>query len=210
MNLSIFNFNKSIKIITIFFVLFIVYTFYLIVQKPNITMFQNTNQSNISKVQDYIYNESSDIIIVGSSMSNTMHKEFFRNKIYNLSFSGGSSMTGIELIRRSEKIPKIILIESNIIFERDVDYKFIDTVYTPILWKLKSFVPSLQEKYQPLNLIISKIKGSVGKSHDQRMLDTRNDLVFKNQMKLRVKNINSKLFENSDNLLLIFLTLNFI
>lgn len=193
MNLFISNFSKTLKIISIFLGIFVVYNIYLIVQHPKITMFQNTNQSNISKVQDYIYHESNDIVLVGSSMSNAIDKTFFKDKVYNLSFSGGSSLTGLELIKKSGKTPKIILIESNIIFERNIDNSFIDSIYTPILWEIRRTIPALQEKYQPLNIIISSIKGNVGKSHGQRMSDNRNETVFNNQMKLKLKNINSKL-----------------
>lgn len=198
MNLSIFNFNKITKIVLIFVILFVVYNIYLFLVKPVISMYQNTNQSNIAKVQNYIYGKQHSTIIVGSSLSNTMKQSFFTDDIYNLAFSGGSSLTGLEIIKKSGRLPKIILVESNIIFERDIDNEMIDKIYQPILWKIKRDIPALQEKYQPLNIVATFLKKTQGKSHSQRMKDTRNEKVFENSMKLRLKSIDKPLssFEN--------------
>lgn len=193
MNLSIFNFNKMTKIILIFVVLFAGYNIYLILAKPEISMYQNQQQGNISKVQNYIYGKKYDVVIVGSSLANTMKQSFFNYDIYNLAFSGGSSLSGLELIKKSGRIPKAILIESNIIFQRDIDDSMIDKIYQPILWKIKRYIPALREKYQPLNIVATFLKNTQGKSHNQRMKDKRNQKVFENSMKLMLKSIDEPL-----------------
>lgn len=193
MNLSIFNFNKMTKIILIFVVLFVGYNIYLILAKPEISMYQNQQQGNISKVQNYIYGKKYDVVIVGSSLANTMKQSFFNYDIYNLAFSGGSSLSGLELIKKSGRIPKAILIESNIIFQRDIDDSMIDKIYQPILWKIKRYIPALREKYQPLNIVATFLKNTQGKSHNQRMKDKRNQKVFENSMKLMLKSIDEPL-----------------
>ena len=195
MNLSIFSFSEMTKAILIFVVLFVGYNAYLFLAKPEVSMYQNTNQSNISKVQDYVYGKQYSTVIVGSSLANTMKQSFFNDDIYNLAFSGGSSLTGLELIKKSGVFPKIILIESNVIFERDADDNMIDKIYQPILWKIKRYMPALQEKYQPLNIMASLIKGSAGKSHEELLNAKRNEKVFENNMKLRLKFINESLSE---------------
>jgi len=180
-------------VILVFVMMFVVYNIYLILVKPEITILQNQQQGNISKAQDYIYGKDYSTVIVGSSMSNTMKNSFFKGHIFNLSFSGGSSLTGLEIIKQSGKVPKIILIESNIIFERELDHKFVSQVYIPFLWKIREFVPALQEKYQPLNIVASMIKGSVGKSHEELLSSKRNEEVFKNNMRNRLKSIKEPL-----------------
>ncbi len=140
-------------------------------------MYQNQWQQNYSFAQDFIYGNSPENIIVGSSMAARMRKEFFPQNYFNLSFDGGSVLTGLEIIKKSGFIPKTIYIENNIIF-RAKDEKFLDALFYPVAYKAKKYIPALQEKYQPLSILLSTLKGSYGKTHDEYMNDTRNIKVF--------------------------------
>jgi hypothetical protein len=176
--LFIFNFNKLLKIVFLFLILSIVYNIYIIIYSPKITIFQNQWQQNYSFAQDFIYeNNKTNNIIVGSSMAARMKNDFLPNNYSNLSFGGGSSLTGLEIIKKTGYIPKYIYIENNIIF-RGKDITMIDNLFYPILWKLKKIVPALKEKYQPLNIILSNLKGSYGKSHKEHMLVKRDNDIF--------------------------------
>jgi len=191
-NLSIFNFNKIYRIVIIFVVLFIFYNVYLIVQKPNVTMLQNQWQNNYSFAQDFIYDNKAKNIIVGSSMAARIQNKFLPKNYYNLSFSGGSVLTGLEIIKRSGFIPKNIYIENNIIFRHE-DNKLLNILFYPFLWEIKKYVPSLREKYQPLNLIISKIKGAYGKTHDELLKISRDNNIYDLSMKRQQKNYDKNL-----------------
>ena len=64
-------------------------------------MLQNQLQQNYSYAQDFIYEKKTPNIIVGSSMAARMKNEFLADNYYNLSFGGGSVLTGLEIIKRS-------------------------------------------------------------------------------------------------------------
>lgn len=197
MNLSIFNFNSIYKIIFLFVILFGLYNLFLVLEKPDIKMFQNQWQKNYSFAQDFIYENKAENIIVGSSMAARMQNDFLPKDFYNLSFSGGSVLTGLEIIKKSGFIPKNIYIETNIIF-RNKDNKLLNNLFYPILWQIKKHIPALQEKYQPLNLVASKIRGSYGKTHKEHMQEKRNEKIFNLTIQRRLKNYNKSLesYEN--------------
>ena len=197
MNLSIFNFNSIYKIIFLFVILFGLYNLFLVLEKPDIKIFQNQWQKNYSFAQDFIYENKAENIIVGSSMAARMQNDFLPKDFYNLSFSGGSVLTGLEIIKKSGFIPKNIYIETNIIF-RNKDNKLLNNLFYPILWQIKKHIPVLQEKYQPLNLVASKIRGSYGKTHKEHMQEKRNEKIFNLTIQRQLKNYNKSLesYEN--------------
>jgi len=196
-NLSIFNFNSIYKIIFLFVILFGLYNLFLVLEKPDIKIFQNQWQKNYSFAQDFIYENKAENIIVGSSMAARMQNDFLPKDFYNLSFSGGSVLTGLEIIKKSGFIPKNIYIETNIIF-RNKDNKLLNNLFYPILWQIKKHIPVLQEKYQPLNLVASKIRGSYGKTHKEHMQEKRNEKIFNLTIQRQLKNYNKSLesYEN--------------
>jgi len=69
----------------------------------------------------------------------------------------------------------------------------LDRLFYPILWKIKKYIPALKEKYQPLSVIASKIKGSYGKTHDEYMNMSRNDSVFEMTIVRHINNYNQPL-----------------
>ena len=180
MNLSIFNFSfnfsKSfiLNIIVVFVVLFVTYTGYIIIFKPEITKVQNQWQNNFVVSQRFIYRYSNiPKIIIGSSLSARIDKDVLPADVYNLAFSGGSVLTGLELLVKSRATPKIILIETNVILN-DKDEEMINRLFAPIIWKIKKIIPSLQVEYQPLNIILSFLY-KTGKSTKSEQLKRKID-----------------------------------
>jgi len=109
-----------IKIILLFAFLFIIYNLYLLFAGPKIVMLQNQQQKNYSFAQDFMYENKANNIIVGSSMAARMNNDFLPKDFYNLSFSGGSVLTGLEIIKKSGFLPSRIYIENNIIFRKKI------------------------------------------------------------------------------------------
>jgi len=179
--------------------LFVGYNVYLLLVKPKISMYQNQQQKNYSFAQDCIYNNKAKNIIVGSSMAARMYNDFLPKDFYNLSFSGGSVLTGLEIIKKSGFIPKNIYIENNVIFRKE-DSKMIGRLFYPILWNLKGYVPALKERYQPLNIIASKIKGSYGKTYEEHMNEKRDENIFNMSIKINIKNYNKSLVDYQNKL----------
>jgi hypothetical protein len=171
--LFIFNF----KIIIYTLVFFIIWTFFIIIGKPEIITLQNQWQKNYSLSQDYIYEISAVNIIVGSSMATRMDNDFLPNNYYNLSFGGGGVLTGLEIIKRSKKTPSNIYLEVNNIF-KEKDSDLIARLFYPVLWKIKKYVPSLKAKYQPINIFLSYLKSTFGKSHEEHINEQKNDKIY--------------------------------
>ena len=200
MSLFISNFNQLMKIILLSSIILLIYNVFIIFYNPKITTFQNQWQKNYSFAQDFIYEKKAPNIIVGSSMAARMNNKFLPNDFFNLSLGGGSSLTGLEIIKKSGYIPKQIYIESNIVIIRDKDLLLIDSLFYPVWWKIKKFILALKEKNQPLNIILSKSKGSYGKSCKEHMLTKRDDQIF-NMSIARQKEFYSKRLNNYNNML---------
>ncbi len=171
--LSIFNSNNYISKSILLTLLFLfVYSIFLNFLRPEITAFQNQWISNYSKAESYIYkSSSSDIIIVGSSMSFRMKKEGFDDNIFNLSFNGGSVLTGLQIIKKSKNIPTLILIETNLV-EREENNDMLDSLFTPFIWHVKKYFKAAQYTYQPANIFLSIIKNKYGAKNNKTNVKT--------------------------------------
>lgn len=111
------NSKKLLIFIFIFLLLFIGFNLVIIIFKPSMSEFQNQWQRNISRVEDFLYKESQEEVIVGSSMAFNLNKDLLKqSRIFNLSFAGSSVLSGLEIIKRSKRIPKVIYVETNVIF----------------------------------------------------------------------------------------------
>lgn len=148
----------------------IVFSFYsLALQKanPSVTVFQNQFIRNYSIAEKYIYTDHSPkTVIVGSSLSSRLISDKFDDNVYNLSFGGGSVLTALNIIKESKRIPDTIFIESNVAY-RELDNEMIDKLFTPIIWKLKGYVKSLQYTYQPINIILSAVNSVYNKNQPE-------------------------------------------
>ena len=141
----------------------LVYALIIQLTRPDVPFSQNQYQANMIFAQEFIYlEEKPSQVIVGSSMATRMMFEG-QDDIYNLAFGGGGPLTGLEIIRRSGYLPKTIYIESNV-FTMKVDKAFIDALFTPVLFELRSKIVALQEKYQLLNLVGSLLYTYAGRS----------------------------------------------
>lgn len=99
------------------------------------------------KLAKYQSGIAPQIVMVGSSLSKHFRSEYFNDlDICNLSLSGGSSLTGLEIIANSRFKPKIILIEANLIY-RDSDKNLVadfstsNKYFSDALFLLKDFQP---------------------------------------------------------------------
>lgn len=139
--------------------LLIFYNFVLLVFPKIQNQFtaQHWWQENKIKAERFYHNKINyDIVIVGTSMSEGIILDQVTEKCLTLNFIGGSSLTGLELIKRSSKIPKVIVIETNWL-ERTVNEDLVNYVTNPKIGKIASIMPSLLECNQPVNVLASFI-----------------------------------------------------
>jgi len=135
------------------------YSLFLYVARPVVTTFQNMWVKNYAVAEQYIYQPADKgVVIVGSSMAAKLPADGLRTDAYNLSFVGGSAITGLSIIRQSGRIPVAIFIETNVL-ERGLNDEMLSRLFTPLIWRLKGKLVSLQYTYQPINLLLSLIKG---------------------------------------------------
>ena len=169
--MHLFTSNSKVfilKSLLLFVVVAVLYVVVVAVLKPESTFVQNQYQGNFIFAQDFVYlDKKPSQIVVGSSMARRM-KFKKKDDVYNLAFGGSGPLTGLEIIRRSGFVPNVIYIESNV-FSMDVDEKFLDKLFTPLLFELRRKIIALQEKYQILNLVGSAIYRFAGRSQKEKL-----------------------------------------
>jgi hypothetical protein len=183
----------AFKTMFVTIVLFCIYSIFIIKYKPNVILVQNQWQGNFVKSQEYLYDSNNiKYVLVGSSMSGRLDISIIKGKIYNLAFAGGSVLTGLQIIKNKGLMPEVIYIETNGIFTKK-DNDFIDRLFTPVLYEIRRHLPSLQDKYQPFNLILSWLKSKQGLSDIQKMNMKPDPDVFNNSLSRFLKQHDKKI-----------------
>lgn len=74
--------------------------------------------------------------------------------IFNLAAGGGDPFIGLEIIKRTNRMPKSIFIESNFLLIKKVhDETYLNTLYMPGFYQIRRYLPVFKDKYQPVNFI---------------------------------------------------------
>lgn len=121
--------------------------------KPTSHVTQSPWQFNVIAAQRVMW-EKPDIVMVGSSLSARIKPELLPDGMGNLSFSGGSALTGLEIISLGEMKPKQVWIEINFI-HRSLDKEFTSALFAPVISQARKVVPALREENRPYNIFIS-------------------------------------------------------
>lgn len=62
----------------------------------------------------YVQEPTPDVVLVGSSIAWRLKEEYFSRKgVRNLALAGGSPVTGLEIVAKQPRLPKVVLIETN-------------------------------------------------------------------------------------------------
>ena len=62
---------------------------------------------------------------------------------------------------------------------RDVDNAMLDTLFDPIGYRLRRYIPALQERYAPINLVLSLVKKRFGKSEAEKLAQKRDERMYR-------------------------------
>jgi hypothetical protein len=74
----------------------------------------------------YLREPVPDVVLVGSSLTFRLSEEYFgTNRFRNLALAGGSPLTGLEIIARQTQLPRVVLVETNIL-SRPADDALVD------------------------------------------------------------------------------------
>lgn len=81
-------------------------------QQPAVT----TRGGSLISLNRYVRDPTPDIVLVGSSVAWRLKEEYFSPpRVRNLALAGGSPVTGLEIVANRPNLPKIALIETNIL-----------------------------------------------------------------------------------------------
>ena len=120
-------------------------------------------QHNIVRAQRYVYQyqDESDLkmVMVGSSLAANLNEKHIGEGVKSIAFGGGSSKTGLEIVKRSKSKPRIVLVEINDAdFLRKIDAKLLNSLYNPIFYWMRQYLPMLREEYRPVSVFINYLK----------------------------------------------------
>ena len=118
-------------------------------------------QNNIVRAQRYVYQDDSDVkmVIVGSSLAANLNEKHIGESVKSLAFGAGASKTGLEIIKRSKSKPQLVLVEINDNnFFRKLDSDLLDSLYHPIFYWMRQYLPMLREVYRPVSVFINCFK----------------------------------------------------
>ncbi len=120
--------------------------------RPAIHQAQNQWVMNAIRAERFVYAEKQvPVLVVGSSLAARLAGGSLGAKIHNMSFSGGSALTGLGIVHRAQARPSLVLIESNVL-DRFGDEEFIARLYHPFFYPVKRHIRALRSEYQPINL----------------------------------------------------------
>jgi len=117
-------------------------------------------QNNIVKAQRYVYQDDSDLkmVIVGSSLAANLNVKHIGEGVKSIALGGGASQTGLEIVKRSKSKPPIVLVEINDTIVRKIDADLLDSLYNPIFYWLRQYLPMMREEYRPVSVFIDYLK----------------------------------------------------
>ena len=87
-------------------------------QQPAVT----TRDGTIITLNRYVGEPVPDLVLVGSSVAWRLKEEYFSHpRVRNLALAGGSPVTGLEIVAKQKSLPKIVLIETNVLTRQPDD-----------------------------------------------------------------------------------------
>ena len=121
-------------------------------------------RANHLRAQRYIYDVPAETkVILGSSMSLSLNDEILGPGFFKLTLPGDSILTELEIIRRAQKRPVVVLIETNGL-GKDTNQEFVHDLFTPWLFKLRSWSAIFKEEGRPTNFVVGIVGAVVRKS----------------------------------------------
>lgn len=142
----------------------------------------NQWQGNVIKAQQYAYdtNPTLKMVLVGSSLTSNIRAEYIGSQVANLGLAGGSTQTGLEIVKKKKSKPSILLVEVNDTIDRKIDGKLVDSLYQPLLHFARTHLPIFKEEFKPVSVLISYIKNK----YDEK----KKAIINPNEDKEQIKN----------------------
>ena len=85
-----------------------------------------TRDGTLITLNRYAKEPIPDVVLVGSSLTFRLKEEYFATpKLRNLALAGGSPVTGLEIVANQPRLPRIVLVEANVL-SRAVDTALVE------------------------------------------------------------------------------------
>ena len=151
--------------------------------RPNITSSQNQWQDNTIKAENYIFDNSTiNQVLVGSSLSCRLVMDSLP-AMYNLSFGGYSLFDGLNIIRQSQKYPKHLFIETNLILRNEKE-EFTKNLFSPVSYYPAKYFLSFREDKKPVPILINYLNAIRHKIAPPNIPQTKKQTTQNNQNSL--------------------------
>ena len=141
-------------------------------------------QNSIVRAQRYVYQDESDLkmVMVGSSLAANVNEKYIGEGVKNIAFGAGTSKTGLEIVKRSKSKPQIVLVEINQVdFTRKIDNDLLDSLYHPIFYWMRKYLPIMREEYRPVSVFINCFKSRSQQNLERMSREQLDSLEIRNQ-----------------------------
>jgi hypothetical protein len=157
--------KKVSRVLIIGFLLLLAYNAFLFF----FPLKKNVFYTNDERVEEFIYSKKYyPIVLVGSSLGGVFEgKVMFDQPYFNLFLPVTDACTGVEVLRRSKKIPKKLFVEINHI-DRGIDTALIENTFETPLFRLKYYLPFLLKKNKLLPNIVDRLKKPVSSGRNSQ------------------------------------------
>lgn len=148
--------KKSILSLLVFFAIHTVVTWIF----PSLGMATNQWQDNMVKAQRFLYAEDVDTVMVGTSLAARILPDSIPS-VHSVAFGGCAVEDGLRLILSKQRLPRCVLIETNLFF-RDGNGELVEKTTKGVLPKIRRWIPSLREYNEPICLLSGLMIKSAG------------------------------------------------
>ena len=120
---------------------------------PTMGMATHQWQDNLIKAQSFLYADHVDSAMVGTSLSARIIRDSIPS-IKSVSFGGCAVEDGLRIISNKDQLPQYIFVETNLLFTEG-NKELVNKLTEGIIPRIKHWIPSLREQYEPICLLAS-------------------------------------------------------
>jgi len=132
----------------------------LVLANPSMGMATHQWQDNVMKAQQFLYAGKADTVMVGTSLSGRIIRDSIPF-VKSVSFGGCSVEDGLKIILSKKDVPKLVLLETNLLLI-DGNPELVSRITNGVIPKIRHWIPSLREQYEPICLFASLMMNSTG------------------------------------------------
>jgi len=112
-------------------------------------------RGNIRRIEQFLAGDGATArrVILGSSMSQVLGDQVLGPDSFSLAMAGSSALTGLEVLRRSDAHPQIVLIEANLLDFAE-DEALLGHAFAPILAAVRQHSTIFRDENRPINFVV--------------------------------------------------------